>query len=209
MNEFDQYFANPAKQKRSHDRIERILDTTEKLALENTQEIVEARSIIGQMHISIGAIYHHFPSIGNIFASLMIRRIARNQLKVINVINQLNNSTGVRELTSTLVNLAFQDWSNGNLKVRNAAIRFFYRNAKQPELFFSYGDAFIPHLQSFVERNTTNEFRKISSDEWPLLIRVIQTAITSPFIERLEMAGSEAHKQFASSAMIRILVKHH
>lgn len=209
MNEFDQYFANPAKQKRSHDRIERILDTTEKLALENTQEIVEARSIIGQMHISIGAIYHHFPSIGNIFASLMIRRIARNQLKVINVINQLNNSTGVRELTSTLVNLAFQDWSNGNLKVRNAAIRFFYRNAKQPELFFSYVDAFIPHLQSFVERNTTNEFRKISSDEWPLLIRVIQTAITSPFIERLEMAGSEAHKQFASSAMIRILVKHH
>ena len=209
MPNFQEYFANPAKQKRSHDRIEKILDATEYLAQENTNEIVEARSIIGRVHISIGAIYHHFPSIGNIFASLMVRRISQNQSRVIKMIDLMGNDTTIQEFSDQMIQLAFQDWVRGNMRVRNAAIRFFYRNAKRPESLFAYGDVLIPHLKLFIDRNTSNQFRVISDQEWPLIIRVIQTAITTPFIEMLDIAGSNAHLEFATQNMVRLLSAPH
>jgi AcrR family transcriptional regulator len=143
------YFANPAKQNRSRDRIEKILDITQDLAQENTKKPLEIRSIIGRAHISMGAIYHHFPSIGSLFASLMIRRITQSQSKAVDTIKNMGVNTGLIEFSTALVGVAFKDWSKTNLKVKNTAIRFFYRNAKEPELLFTYGDALIPHLEQY------------------------------------------------------------
>lgn len=205
MSFFNGYFVNPAKQSRSLKKIEKILDSAQSLANEKTDKSVEVREIIDHSHSSMGAIYHHFPSVGGIFASLMIRRIASKQSIVINTIQSMAPNTGVNKFSEALINLAFQDWAHGNKKVRNTAIRFFYRNAKEPELFLCYANALIPHLHSFLCRNTSNEFRVVDLDEWPLLLRAMQTALTSPFIEQLSIAGSDRHRDLITYIWDRLL----
>jgi AcrR family transcriptional regulator len=153
----------------------------------------------------MGTIYHHFSSLGAIFASLLIRRITSKQSIAINLIQSMDADTTIGEFCNALINIAFQDWNSGNSKVRNIAIRFYYHNAKEPELFFSYADVLIPYLDFFLHRNSSGDFRAVALDEWPLLLRAMQVALTNPFIEQMPIAGSDRHRELILCIWGRLL----
>ena len=206
-SDFDAYFNAPSKQKRSQERVEQILDSIEKIADEDPNWNQDIRSISKAAKVSTGALYHHFPSIAHLFASLFIHRVKRTHSKMITLINQLGPAVTLEELSNVLVDNTFIVWGRVNPSVRRIAIHFFYRNAKQPELLYSFIEPLIPHLKAFAERNTTNTLRDIPEEEWPLLLRTMQTAVSSPFIEQLAIAGSDAHRRFAKDSFRRLLAK--
>ena len=204
---FDDYFKSPAKQKRSKDRVEKILDAIEELANDRPNQKLDVRSISSQAHISIGALYHHFPSIDNLFTSLFIRRINRTQLHTIQLIDECEPSLTLEQFAYRFIDHAFSTWDRGDLRIKKIAIRFFYRNAEDPELLYTFINPLIPHFKAFLDRNTSNTFRAIDKEEWFLLLRTTQAAVASPFIEQQEIAGSDLHRKFAKDCFCRLFSK--
>ncbi|MBT8515599.1 TetR/AcrR family transcriptional regulator [Polynucleobacter paneuropaeus] len=206
-NNFDAYFNHPSKQKRGAERVEKILDSIENALVENPDWNLNTRTIAKRAKISSGAIYHHFPSVGSLFASLFIRKVKKAHSITIDLLNSLGPEVTLDEVCDVLVDHAFIVWANGSLQIKKLVIEFFYRNAKEPELLYSFIDPLVPHFQAFAARNTTNTIRSIPDEEWPLILRTTQTAVSSPFIERQAIAGTDAHRKFAKDCFRRLLAK--
>jgi AcrR family transcriptional regulator len=206
-NNYDSYFNNPSKQKRGEERVESILESIEIALEENPNWSPNTRSIAKNAKISSGAIYHHFPSVGSLFASLFIRKVKKTHSVTIDLVNSLGPEVTLNEISDILVDHAFEVWGKGNLQVKKIMIEFFYRNAKEPELLYSFADPVVPHLKAFAARNTTNTLREISEEEWPLILRTTQTVVSSPFIERQAIAGTDQHRRFAKDCFRRLLAK--
>jgi AcrR family transcriptional regulator len=206
-NNYDSYFSKPTKQRRGEERVEKILDSIEMALKENPGWNLNTRTIAKNAKISSGAIYHHFPSVGSLFASLFIRKVKKTHAVTIDLVNSLGPEVTLNEVSDILVDHAFEVWSTGSLQVKKIMIEYFYRNAKEPELLYSFADPLVPHLKAFAARNTTNTLREMTEEEWPLILRTTQTAISSPFIERQAIAGTDQHRRFAKDCFRRLLSK--
>ena len=206
-NYYDSYFNNPSKQRRGEERVEKILESIEKALEENPDWNLNTRTIAKNAKISSGAIYHHFPSVGSLFASLFIRKVKKTHSVTIDLVNSLGPEVTLNEISDILVDHAFEVWSKGNLQVKKMVIEFFYRNAKEPELLYSFVDPLVPHFKAFAARNTTNTIRQIAEEEWPLILRTTQTAVSSPFIERQAIAGTDQHRRLAKDCFRRLLAR--
>jgi len=204
---FDAYFSNPIKQKRGEERVEKILDAIENALEKNPNWSLNTRSIAKTAQVSSGAIYHHFPSVGSLFASLFIRKVKKTHSITIALINSLGAEVTLDEISNILVDHSFLVWRKGNAQIKKIMIEFFYRNAKEPELLYSFIDPLVPHFQALAARNTTNTIRDLTEEEWPIILRVTQTAVSSPFIEGQAIAGSDIHRNFANDCLRRLLSK--
>lgn len=65
------------KQSRSRERVDFILDVTEKLVLQSGYEVITAQMISEATNISPGVLYHYFPGKHGIFAAVVRRAFAR------------------------------------------------------------------------------------------------------------------------------------
>ena len=65
------------KQSRSRQRVDYILDVTEKLVLQSGYEVITAQMISEATNISPGVLYHYFPGKHGIFAAVVQRAFAR------------------------------------------------------------------------------------------------------------------------------------
>jgi len=206
-NNYDSYFNKPSKQKRGEERVEKILESIEIALEENPSWNLNTRTIAKNAKISSGAIYHHFPSVGSLFASLFIRKVKKTHSVTIDLVNSLGPEVTLNEVSDILVDHAFEVWDKGNIQIKKIMIDYFYRNAKEPELLYSFIDPIVPHFQAFAARNTTNTIREIAEEEWPMILRTTQTAVSSPFIERQAIAGTDQHRRFAKDCLRRLLSK--
>lgn len=206
-NNYDSYFNKPSKQKRGEERVEKILESIEIALEKNPNWNLNTRTIAKNAKISSGAIYHHFPSVGSLFASLFIRKVKKTHSVTIDLVNSLGPEDTLDDICDILVDHAFEVWGKGNIQIKKIMIEYFYRNAKEPELLYSFIDPLVPHFQAFVARNTTNTIREIAEEEWPMILRTTQTAVSSPFIERQVIAGTDQHRQFAKDCFRRLLSK--
>lgn len=207
MNTPHKYFANKPKQERSHARVEKILDAVESLSAEVSSQKIDIKSIAKKALISVGAIYHHFPSVNSIFASLLLRKI---QLRIDNLaalVDSLGPEVTVDRFFDLLIDQAFLEWGQKPIAAKNQAIEFYYQNAHHPEFVYSYAESIYPHVNAFILRNKSNTFREITEQEWPFLNRISQTAILSPFLEQSPIAGSEIHRSIVKNIAIRIYSK--
>lgn len=200
-------FFNQPKQERSHARIEKILDAVEELSENSPSTKIDIKSIAKKSFISIGAIYHHFPSVNSIFASLLLRKVKLRIEGLARLIDSLGPNVTLEEFTDQLINQAFYEWGQKPIASKEEALRFYYQNAHKPEFFYSYAEILFPHVKLFLARNTTNTFRQISEEEWPFLNRISQGAILSPFLEQQAIAGTQKHREIVKDIAIRIYSK--
>lgn len=207
MNASNKYFANEPKQDRSHARVEKILDAVELLSAEAPTKKIDIKSIAKKAFVSVGAIYHHFPSVNSIFASLLLRKVRLRIQGLGDLIDSLGPEVTLEQFTDKLIDQAFYEWGVKPIAAKNEALEFYYQNAHKPEFFYSYAQSIYPHVSAFIERNTTNTFREITEEEWPFLNRISQTAILSPFLEQLPIAGTEKHRAIVRDIALRIYSK--
>jgi AcrR family transcriptional regulator len=207
MNTPNKYFANEPKQKRSQSRVEKILDTVESISTEAPSKKIDIKTIAKRSFISVGAVYHHFPSVNSIFASLLLRKIQFRIHYLGVLIDSLEPEVSLEEFFDILIDQAFYEWGQKPIAGKSEALKFFYQNAQKPEFLYSYTQSLYPHINSFIERNNTNTFREITDDEWPFLNRVALTTILSPFFEQSPIAGSETHRAIVKDIAVRICSK--
>jgi AcrR family transcriptional regulator len=207
MNDFEKYFTNPSKQERSQARVEKILDAVESLQNSGPIKKISLRDIARKTFISIGAIYHHFPSLNSIFASLLIRKIRIRTNELVAFVNSQKPDITLEQFADTLVNQVFNFWIDQSPPEKKESLRFFYQNAKRPELFYSFAQNIYPQIKEFILKNKTGTFKEITEAEWPLLIRLSQTALISPFIESLPIAGTSEHRKIAKDTILKLFGK--
>lgn len=203
----NKYFAYEPKQDRSHARVEKILDAVESLSIEKPAKKIDVKSISKKAYISVGAIYHHFPSINSIFASLLLRKVQSRIKGLTHLIDSLDSTVDLEKFADLLIDQAFYEWGQNSVAAKNEALEFYYQNANQPEFLYSYAEALYPHVNAFIKRNQTNTFRDITEEEWPFLNRASQTAILSPFLERSPIAGTDKHRAIVKDIALRIYSK--
>lgn len=201
------YFANEAKQERSYARVEKILDAVEALSTESPNKKIDIKSIAKRAFISVGAIYHHFPSVNSIYASLLLRKVRLRIQGLAALIDSLGPDITLDQFSDQLINQAFHEWGEKPIAAKNEALEFYYQNAHKPEFFYSYAQSIYPHVLAFIQRNKTNSFRYIAEDEWPFLNRISQTAILSPFLEQSPIAGTDRHRAIVKDIALRIYSK--
>lgn len=201
------YFAHEPKQDRSHARVEKILDAVELLSSEKPAKKIGIKSISKKAYISVGAIYHHFPSVNSIYASLLLRKVRSRIKGLTNLIDSLEPTVDLEKFADLLIDQAFYEWGQKSVAARNEALEFYYQNANQPEFLYSYAEALYPHVNAFIKRNQTNTFRDITEEEWPFLNRASQTAILSPFLEQSPIAGTDRHRAIIKDIALRIYSK--
>lgn len=207
MTDSNDYFTNESKQDRSHVRIEKILDAVESLATDTPLKKIDIKSIANKAFISVGAIYHHFPSVNSIFASLLLRK-AKVRIEGLRIlVDSLGPEVTLEKFVDTLIEQAFHEWGQKPIAAKKEALEFYYQNAHNPEFFYSYAQSIYPNVKAFIERNKTNTFRDISEAEWPFLNRISQTAILSPFLEGSSIAGSDNHREIVRDIALRIYSK--
>ena len=110
MEKPSNYFIHQPKQERSHARIEKILDAVEELSEKSPTTKIDIKSIAKKSFISIGAIYHHFPSVNSIFASLLLRKVKLRIEGLAALIDGLGPNVTLEEFTDQLINQAFYEW---------------------------------------------------------------------------------------------------
>lgn len=206
MNKYFKYLSKKNKQDRSNERIEKILDSVESITHESTENrALTARSIADKGASTTGALYHHFSSIDNIFASLLVRKINLSQQKTISLIESSSANMTLNEFATMLVDKAFEDFKARNSIVLRLAIKTLIKNIDDPNLFFS--KMFEPlnsYIITYIAKNESGTFKVISDKEWPLYCRTIQTAILSPFFEQLPIAGEIQHRTFVINLICNI-----
>lgn len=207
MNAPNKYFVHEPKQERSHARVEKILDAVESLSTEAPTKKIDIKSIAKRALISVGAIYHHFPSVNSIFASLLMRKVQLRIQDLGSLIDSLGPEVSLSQFIDLLVDRAFYEWGHKPVAAKKEALEFYYQNAHKPEFFYSYAQSIYPHVKAFIERNHTNTFREITEVEWPFLNRISQTAILSPFLEQSPIAGSPEHRAIVRDIALRIYSK--
>lgn len=207
MNTPDKYFANKPKQKRSQARLEKILDTVESISTEAPTKKIDIKTIAKRSFVSVGAIYHHFPSVNSIFASLLLRKIQFRIHYLGILIDSLGPEVTLEQFFDILIDKAFYEWGQKPIAGKSEALKFFYQNANKPEFLYTYTQSLYPHLNSFIQRNKTDTFRQITEDEWPFLNRVALTTILSPFFEQSPLAGSDTHRAIAKNIAVRVCSK--
>ncbi|QWD59543.1 TetR/AcrR family transcriptional regulator [Polynucleobacter sp. MWH-UH35A] len=201
------YFAHEAKQERSYARVEKILDAVEALSTESPNKKIDIKSISKKAFISVGAIYHHFPSVNSIYASLLLRKVRLRIQGLAALIDSLGPDVTLDQFSDQLINQAFHEWGEKPIAAKHEALEFYYQNAHKPEFFYSYAQSIYPHVLAFIQRNKTNSFRDIAEDEWPFLNRISQTAILSPFLEQSPIAGTDRHRAIVKDIALRIYSK--
>lgn len=207
MNAPNKYFVNEPKQERSHARVEKILDAVESLSVEAPSKKIDIKSIAKKAFVSVGAIYHHFPSVNSIFASLLLRKVQLRIQELAALIDSLGPEVSLEQFVDLLIDQAFYEWGQKPIAAKNEALDFYYQHAHKPEFFYSYAQSVYPHVNAFIQRNETNTFRVITEEEWPFLNRISQTAILSPFLEQSPIAGSDKHREIVRDIALRIYSK--
>lgn len=207
MNTPTKYFAKQPKQERSQARVEKILDAVESLSIAAPSKKIDIKSIAKRSFISVGAIYHHFPSVNSIFASLLLRKMQFRIHYLGVLIDSLGPEVTLEQFFDIIIDQAFYEWGKKPIAGKSEALKFFYQNAHKPEFLYTFTQPLYPYVNSFIERNQTNTFREITDDEWPFLNRVFQTTALSPFFEQSPIAGSEMHREIVKDIAVRICSK--
>jgi AcrR family transcriptional regulator len=207
MNTPIKYFVKEPKQERSQTRVEKILDAVESLAIEAPSKKIDIKSIAKRSFISIGAIYHHFPSVNNIYATLLLRKMQFRIHYLGVLIDSLGSEVTLEQFFDLIIDEAFYYWGKKPIAGKSEAIKFFYQNVHQPEVLYTFTQPIYPNINAFFQRNKTDTFREITDNEWPFLNRIVLTTVISPFFEQSPIAGSEVHRSIVKDIAMRVCSK--
>ncbi|MBU3616040.1 TetR/AcrR family transcriptional regulator [Polynucleobacter sp. JS-Polo-80-F4] len=207
MSNSDYYLTNESKQDRSQVRVEKILDAVEDLMVQTPSKKIDVQSIAKKAFVSVGAIYHHFPSVDSIFASLLIRKVRRRLNSLITLLEGLGPEVTLDMAADNMIDQTFAEWNQKPIAAKKETLSLYYQNASKPEFFSSYSKVLYPYIRAFIQRNTSGTIRDISEEEWPFLNRTSLTAIITPFLEENPIAGTQAHKTIVKDIVLRIYSK--
>ena len=199
-------FSDP-KQERS----KRTLDDL----LQSAYEIVEAadtskftsRTLASKAGYSLGTLSQRLGSVENIFF-WAIQKARENKLNtVISAMEQFDTQLPIQDFLDQFIDIAIK-----NMSVVTSKVMRFYDQRLTLKYglsanYFDYIDVLIEPYLAVCQKNETNTFRILSSDEAKFIFRCVIMLVERPFANEDPMAGTEQHRKIAVENLIRLLGK--
>jgi hypothetical protein len=195
------------KNPRTANTVDEILEAAKLLSDAETAELINARALSKKSGYSVGTIYRYFKKIDHIFLDLFLWRIKKSIALAAQVIETHQPHHEVGELVASIVDAGMAQWSSKNPEVIKLVIRYFFKNAKEPEKFNTLLDDLIPLVFAVQKRDQTDTFRSMTVNELRFQVRALQMAIRNPFLEGDAIAGTDEHRRLAIDMGMRLFSK--
>lgn len=192
-------------QLRSESALKAIVESADSIMEVNDPSLLNARQLSAKSGYSIGTLYYYLNKAEDAFILMIIKRREKQFSELSTIINQFPPDKPIRELVETIINSSFTEYNRMNQKSFFLVFRMILKFSKNP---LAFDDALINLVEPLVRaqnRNTTNTFRTVDSDELLMLLKTCFAMIRRPFLEQNQLAGSAKHRELAIDTMVRLL----
>jgi len=193
------------------DRSKKTLDDL----LQSAYEIVEAadttkftsRTLASKSGYSLGTLSQRLGSVEDVFFWAIQKGRETKFNEFINNMEQFDSQLPIQVFVEKFVDIGF---TNMNL-VTSKVMRFYDRRFSlkyglTPD-YFDYIDVLIEPYLAVCQRNETNTFRILSSDEAKFIFRCVIMLAERPFANEDSIAGTEQHRKIVVENLTRLLAK--
>ena len=193
------------------DRSKKTLDDL----LQAAYEIVEAadlaeftsRTLAKKAGYSLGTLSRRLLSVEDVFF-WAIQKGRENKLNAcINAMEQFDSQSTVQDFVEQFTDLAF-----ANINIVTPKVMRFYdqRLTRKYGLstdHFDYIDVLNAPYLELCQKNESNTFRALSSEEGRLIFKCALMLIERPFVNNDPIAGPDEHRQISIGNLLRLLAK--
>ena len=199
-----EFIKNDPEQARSIKAIDDLFEAATLLATSGDANKLNVRALSKTSGYSIGSIYHYFSKIDDLFSYVFNIRREKVHRAFAENIRSFDPSSTVNNIFENLVDESFVIWKQPHPQLLNKMLRQYLKRAKDPERFNTIADMLVPAFLEAMEGNTSGTFRHIDEAELKILLRMVQQAIGSPFIEQDPIAGTPLHRKIAIESCCRL-----
>ena len=187
--------------KTRHDIFQAVSD----ISVEDDPRRLSARGISARSGYSVGAIYHHFPSVEHLLVAMFERRRASLLELLAAFLRDAPADLPVRSLVEGLIDPVFDAWRRPPRKVLAHVLRMHIKHcADLIDVEEPLEPMRVPLLDA-LRRNRSAGLRQLTPLEVDGALRSIQAAIRTPFAAGDPGAGSPQHRATVVDCCMRIL----
>ena len=197
-----------ASRRRSHKSREDLFQAVSELSADDDPRQLSARRISARSGYSVGALYHHFPSVEGLLVAMFERRRASLLEQLAGFLREAPAELPARALIEGLIDPVFDAWRRPPRKVLAHVLHLHVKHcAGQPDIEGPLA-SLAPALLEALRRNRSTTLRPLTPLEAGLALRSIQVAIRAPFAAGDPTAGSAQHRAVVVDWCLRLLAAH-
>jgi len=192
-------------QQRADSAMEAIIQSADSIFDEHDSSKLNARQLSKKSGYSIGTIYYYLNKAEDAFILMIIKRREKKFTELATIINQFPSDKPIHELIEKIIDSSFQEYTEMNANSFFLVFRMILKFSKNPLAFDDALSTLIEPLIAAQQKNTTNTFRVLNSNELLMLLKTCFAMIRRPFLEKNQIAGSSQHRELAIDTMVRLL----
>ncbi len=194
-----------AVRRRSHKTREDLFQAVSELSVDDNPRELSARGISARSGYSVGALYHHFPSVEGLLVAMFERRRATLLEQLAASLREAPADLQARPLIEGLVDPVFEAWRRPPRKVLAHVLRLQLKHASSHIDIEGPLERLIHPLLEALRRNRSASLRQLTPLEAGLALRSMQAAIRAPFAAGDPGAGSAQHHAAVVDGCLRLL----
>lgn len=185
-----------------------IFEGVKKLSANDDPNELTISNISKSSGYSIGNIYHHFKNIDHVFEEFFLMRAAELTKQLILLIDNVKPDTSATDAIEGILEFQFRFAKNTiNQKILKFLARRVMSNPELRDKVDAVNLQATDHIASMIQRNETNTFRNLSTQEIELAILLINGAMRKPILANHKMAFSDMHKKMMLQILLAVYVE--
>jgi AcrR family transcriptional regulator len=185
-----------------------IFEGVKKLSASDDPNELTISNISKSSGYSIGNIYHHFKNIDHVFEEFFLMRAAELTEQLILLIDNVKPDTSATDAIKGILDFQFGFAKNTiNQKVLKFLARRVMSNPEVRDKVDAVNLQAADHIASMIQRNETNTFRNLGTQEIELAILLINGAMRKPILANHKMAFSDTHKKMMLQILLAVYVE--
>jgi len=199
-------FSDP-KQDRSKKTLDDLLQTAYEIVEAADTSKFTSRTLASKSGYSLGTLSQRLGSVEDVFFWAIQKNRDTKFNDFINNMEQFDTQLPIQVFVEKFVDLAF-----ANMNVVTSKVMRFYDQRLSLKYgltadYFDYIDVLVEPYLALCQKNESNTFRILSSDEARFILRCTIMLVERPFANEDSMAGTEQHRKIAVQNLIRLLAK--
>ena len=185
-----------------------IYDSIGNLIINDSPELLTITNISKRSGYSIGNIYHHFKNIDEVIDRFISDRMEKRAKIIIDFIKNAPPSITASEFIKSMNDENF-DLMNNRLP-KKIFLLLARKALDKPDLKEKFNEMNISQaaaIEAMINRNETDTYKKLTSDEIELAVLMAANAVRLPLILGHKLALSESHKQLSLNIFLAFFAK--
>lgn len=185
-----------------------IYDSIGELIIKDNPELLTITNISKRSGYSIGNIYHHFQNIDEVIDKFVSDRIEKRAQIITDLIKNAPPSITASKFIKSLNDENF-DLMNNRLP-KKIFLLLMRKVLDKPDIQKKFSEISISQaaaIEEMINRNETDTYKKLTSDEIELAVLMSANAVRTPILLNHKLALSKHHKELSLSILLAFFAK--